>query len=96
MHKLYEKSQKGDLKDKEVFTSACNFIGVLNENKNQWVSFKKIKINISEDEILKKIKDRNLARENKNYQEADKIRDYLLDKGILIEDKDGKTIWKIK
>jgi len=28
--------------------------------------------------------------------EADKIRDYLLDKGILIEDKDGKTSWKIK
>ncbi len=96
LHKLYEKSQKGDLKDKEVFTSACNFIGLLNENKNQWVSFKKIKINISEDEILKKIKDRNLARENKNYEEADKIRDYLLDKGILIEDKDGKTSWKIK
>ena len=44
----------------------------------------------------KKIKDRNLARENKDYQEADKIRDYLLDKGVLIEDKDGKTSWKIK
>ena len=32
----------------------------------------------------------------KDYQEADKIRDYLLDKGVLIEDKDGKTSWKIK
>ena len=28
LHKLYEKSQKGDLKDKEIFTSACNFIGL--------------------------------------------------------------------
>ena len=26
----------------------------------------------------------------------DKIRNELMDKGILIEDKDGKTIWKIK
>ncbi len=80
----------------EIFISACNFVGLLNESKNQWESFKKIKINISEDEILKKIKERNLARENKNYQEADKIRNYLLDKGVLIEDKDGKTSWKIK
>jgi len=96
LHKLYEKSQKGDLKDREVFTSACNFIGLLNESKSQWESFKKIKIQISEDEILKKIKERNLARENKDYQESDKIRDYLSDKGVLIEDKDGKTSWKIK
>ncbi len=96
LHKLYDKSQKGDLKDREIFTSACNFIGLLNENKTQWESFKKIKLNISEDEILEKINERNKARENKNYKEADKIRNYLLDKGILIEDKDGKTSWKIK
>jgi len=96
LHKLYEKSQKGDLRDKEIFTSACNFIGLLNENKKEWESFKKVKINISEDEILAKIEERNIARENKNYKEADKIRNHLLDKGVLIEDKDGKTSWKIK
>ena len=39
---------------------------------------------------------RNEARVNKNYEEADKIRDDLLDKGVLIEDKDGKTVWKFK
>ena len=33
---------------------------------------------------------------SKNYKEADKIRDELLDKGVLIEDKDGKTTWKFK
>ena len=47
-------------------------------------------------DILIKIKQRNKAREDKDYNEADKIRDELLDKGVLIEDKDGKTIWKIK
>ena len=39
---------------------------------------------------------RDKAREDKNYEEADKIRDNLLDKGVLIEDKDGKTTWKFK
>ena len=40
--------------------------------------------------------ERNKARDKKDYELADKIRNELLDKGILIEDKDGKTIWKIK
>ena len=39
---------------------------------------------------------RNKAREKKDYKEADKIRDDLQDKGVLIEDKDGKTHWKFK
>ena len=47
-------------------------------------------------DILKKINLRNKARADKDYKEADNIRDYLLDKGVLIEDKDGKTIWKFK
>ena len=29
-------------------------------------------------------------------EQLDKIRDELLDKGVLIEDKDGKTVWKFK
>ena len=49
-----------------------------------------------EDEIKNKIDLRNKARADKDYKEADNIRDYLLDKGVLIEDKDGKTIWKFK
>ena len=60
------------------------------------MSFKKDKVQISDDEIDLLIKDRNEARNNKNYELADKIRRQLLDKGILIEDKDGKTTWKIK
>ena len=58
--------------------------------------FKKNILEISEEEILQKIKDRNTARDKKNYQLADEIRNELLDKGILIEDKDDKTTWKIK
>ena len=68
----------------------------MNETKEDWLKFKKSNVSISENEILIKINKRNQARLNKNYKEADKIRDELLDKGVLIEDKDGKTIWKFK
>ena len=96
LHKLFEKSQKGELKDKEVFISACNFVGLLNVNRNKWETFKQSKTDISEEEILAKIESRNKARESKNYKEADKIRNEILDKGISIEDEDGKTTWKFK
>ena len=68
----------------------------MNETKEDWLKFKKSKVSISESEILFKINQRNKARINKNYDEADKIRNDLLDKGVLIEDKDGKTVWKFK
>jgi len=96
LHKLYDKAIKGNDKDKQIFNSACNFIGLLQETKEEWLNYKKGKVDISETEIANKIELRNKARADKNYKEADDIRDYLLDKGVLIEDKDGKTIWKFK
>ena len=96
LHHLYEMAQKGDDNDKALFVSACQFIGLLNQNKEEWLNSKTSKVSVSEEEILKKIDERNKARENKDYEEADKIRNELSDKGVLIEDKDGKTIWKIK
>ena len=96
MHKLFEKSQKGDLRDKEIFTSACNFVGLLTTTKKQWTEFKKNKSILSEKEILLKINERNKAREDKKYKLADQIRDELQDKGVLFKDTDGKTTWKFK
>ena len=96
LHQLYDKAQKGNDEDKSLFVSACQFVGLLNESKENWLKFKINKALISEKEILQKIQERNKARENKNYKEADKIREELLDKGVLIEDKDGKTTWKFK
>ena len=96
LHKLYDKANKGNDVDKQTFNAACNFIGLLQETKEEWLDYKKGKIDISETEIENKIELRNKARADKNYKEADNIRDYLLDKGVLIEDKDGKTIWKFK
>ena len=94
LHQLYERASKGQ--DQELFISACKFVGLLNENKENWRKYKKDKALINETEILSKIQLRNKARINKNYKEADRIRDELSDKGVLIEDKDGKTIWKFK
>ncbi len=94
LHKLYEKANKGENID--LFVSACKFVGLMNETSEQWNEFKKNRVSITEAEIKNFLSLRDKAREIKNYQEADKIRDMLLDKGVLIEDKDGKTLWKFK
>ena len=96
LHQLYDKALNGDDDDKNIFVSSCNFIGLLTKTTEEWLKFKKIKSQISEEVIIKKIDLRNKARDEKNYKEADKIRSDLLDKGVLIEDKDDKTIWKLK
>ncbi len=94
LHNLFEKASKGE--DINLFISACQFIGLMNESSEQWNNFKKNKASINASEIENMLKLREKARENKNYKEADSIRDELLDKGVLIEDKDGKTLWKFK
>ena len=94
LHKLYDDANKGENVD--LFISACKFIGLMNENNEEWNNFKKKRVSITESEIENMLGLRDKARETKNYKEADRIRDELLDKGVLIEDKDGKTIWKFK
>ena len=96
LHSLYSKASNGTKEDKATFVKACNFIGLLTDTPEEWLQTKKNTISLSEDEINSKIAKRNKARDEKNYQLADKIRKDLLDKGILIEDKDGTTSWKLK
>ena len=47
-----------------------------------------------ESEILELIEKRTEARKNKNFELADKIRDELKEKGIIIEDTKGGVKWK--
>jgi cysteinyl-tRNA synthetase len=46
--------------------------------------------------ILERIAAREAARKGKDFKAADAIRDELLEKGIVLEDKGGKTTWRRK
>ena len=96
IHELYVSAKKGDEQSKKSFNSACKLIGLFNLNKDEWEKFKKIKIDISETFILKKINDRSIAKQKGDFKLADKIRNDLLRKGVVIEDQKDKTIWKLK
>ena len=78
------------------FNHACRLIGLFNVTKADWESSKKRKISVSEDYIIKKLKERTKAKNKGDFNLADQIREELFSKGVLIEDQKGKTIWKIK
>jgi cysteinyl-tRNA synthetase len=69
---------------------------LLEEDKKSWENFKKSKVKVDENFINKKIKERNEARKKNNYKLADTLREELEDNGVIIEDKQDKTIWKYK
>ena len=96
IHELYNEAAKGNEEIKLRFNKACKLIGLFNINKEEWESSKKRKINVSESFIQKKIEERTKAKNSGNFLLADRIREELLSKGIIIEDQKGKTIWKIK
>ena len=48
----------------------------------------------SEDWIAERIAERESARKRKDYAAADRIRKELLERGIVLEDKGGKTTWR--
>ncbi len=96
IHELYKIASQGDKKSKSLFNKACRLIGLFNINREKWENFKKSNIKISEEYISKKIDQRSQAKKDGNYNLADKIRKDLFDEGIIIEDQQDKTIWKLK
>jgi cysteinyl-tRNA synthetase len=54
------------------------------------------KLSLTEEEILRSIGERNLARKEKDYKKADEIRNELLSKGVVLEDTPSGTNWKLK
>ena len=95
IHSLYNKAKTGDVKARKDLNSALKFIGLFNENEEQFnVLRKKTKLDLSE--IEKLIEQRNFARKDKDFKKADTIRLDLEKNGILIEDLNDKTHWKHK
>ena len=71
--------------------SLSNILGILSENPEEYFTSG---INLSDKDIEQAIERRNKARQEKDFELSDKIRDDLLKEGIILEDKGTKTIWK--
>jgi len=81
---------------KAVFDEMGSVLGVFHKSPKEYFNEKKRYIKISEDEVKMLIDERNSARKSKNWKRADEIRKELEDKDVILEDKSGETIWKVK
>ncbi len=84
----------------EYFTRLGSIFGLFQEDPQNYLNEQKKeglkRLNLAEEEILRRINERNLARKEKNWKRADEIRNDLLSKGIVLEDTPDETIWKIR
>jgi cysteinyl-tRNA synthetase len=83
---------------KDVLNSVAGVLNLFNRTPAEWnlALLKSKKIPLSEADIEQKIKDRQAARQSKDWALADAIRKELDEKGIILEDKREGTSWKIK
>jgi len=86
------------LKSKELLQGTGDILNLFKRTPYEWnLSIMKLRnIDVSEKEILEKIKERREARQRKDWQAADTIRKGLEDKGIILEDKKERTDWKVR
>jgi cysteinyl-tRNA synthetase len=66
-------------------------LGILQKNPSDYF---KSGVDLTDKEIENLIDQRSTARQNRDFALSDSIRDSLLEKGIILEDKETGTVWK--
>ena len=94
LHSLFKKLKKfpKDSSLRESFLGSANLLGILKNDPIEWFESKNKDINI--EVVNNLIEKRRMAREEKDYEKGDLIRDQLLNMGIIIEDTKEGPIWK--
>jgi len=89
-----KESEKKFLKSSLI--SSGKILGIIQDNPSSWLKYGSNNGNIDSKMIEELIEKRKIARKEKQYAEADNIRDKLNSMGIEIEDKNDGTIWRSK
>lgn len=85
-------------KAKEAVSSVAQVLNLFKRTPYEWngALLRSKKIALTEEDIRQKILKRQAARKDRDWAQADKIRDELEEKGIILEDKRDGTGWKVK
>ena len=92
LHELAKESNKGSKTAGQLLKSSSRLLGLLNYENSKWFIQN---VEIDEKYIEKIISERNIARQDRNFELADKIRDKLAKMGISIEDSENGTKWRV-
>jgi len=85
---------------KEAFVVIGRVLGVFTSDPAHYLARikarKAAELTISADEIEGLIAERAASRKNKDFKRSDEIRDYLLERNIMLLDGPAGTAWKVK
>lgn len=78
-----------------VVRAGAAVLGLLQQDPEKWFRWRPESDDALDDGAVDAlVADRSAARAAKNFAESDRIRDLLLEGGIVLEDKSGQTIWR--
>lgn len=90
-------AQLHQLKDQpEALNASAELMGLLKDPYSEWQTQTQHQPQLEEAAIKAAIQARLQARDNKDWAEADRIRDELLEQGIILKDGPEGTSWQVK
>ncbi len=90
LHRLASEGRSAELK------ASAALLGLLPLTAEEWEAATAPEVDVDEAEIERLIAERNAARAAKNWAEADRIRDALAARGIILKDGPQGTTWEVK
>ncbi|NIO39704.1 MAG: class I tRNA ligase family protein, partial [Burkholderiales bacterium] len=88
-----EVNRSGSLEQAQLLRSLAAVLGLLGRDPEKFLQAD-TGAGISVEDIEQRIEARNAARKNKDFAQADRIRDELLEQGVVLEDNSGGTSWR--
>ncbi|MEM7620112.1 MAG: cysteine--tRNA ligase [Pseudomonadota bacterium] len=95
LHSLYKHAFEGSKEAAHTLKVSAQLMGLLDQKPEHWFAWKPSRTSLNEAQIAELIIARNAARKNKDFAEADRIRDELIDMGIVLKDGPEGTTWSV-
>src|SRR5262245_38827830 len=95
LHGLRSLAQGGDALALDELAASLRFIGLLGSTAQEWRESKRAARGLDPADVERLIAARTQARKAKNFAEADRIRDELAGRGIVLKDSKEGTTWEV-
>lgn len=83
------------IKERSDLFRAAGVLGVLQERPEEFLDKIGGSAEVDPEEIENMVQERSKARQEKDWDRADSIRDRLKDMGVILEDRPGGTVWRL-
>ncbi len=75
--------------------ASAGLLGLLQEAPAAWFASRQAEVDVDESEVEELIRQRNQARADRDFATADRIRDELSERGIVLKDGPEGTTWEV-